>query len=119
VIGFFGPPRSFLDLGGPKKPKTPKTVFLKFKTRRWILKNFYISGVTNHAIEQALSKGAPIMRPKKLKKLKKRGKVRQVMAAGGRIGFVYQDRFVYITSSNLSTVITVLTKGEYKNIMYS
>lgn len=82
------------------------------------MKNFRVSGVTSHAVEQALSKGAPIIRPKKLKRLKKSGKVRQVAVAGDRIGFMYLDSFVYITNSGLSAVITVLTKREYKKIMY-
>lgn len=82
------------------------------------MKNFQISGVTEHAIEQALSKGAPIKRPRQLKRLNREGRARKVAAAGRRHAFILDDRFVYITNYKMSTVITVLQKWEYKNLMY-
>ena len=83
------------------------------------MKNFRIDGVTEHAIEQALSKDAPIKRPRQLKRLKREGRVKKVAAAGGRHAFILDDCFVYITNRGMSAVITVLKKWEYKNLMYS
>jgi hypothetical protein len=83
------------------------------------LKNFKISGVTDHAIRQALTKKAPILRPKKIKKLIKKGEIRPAPAAGSRNAFIYEDMFVYITNRSTTVVITVLTWREYKTIMYS
>ncbi|MFW5888675.1 MAG: hypothetical protein ACOCVY_03090 [Patescibacteria group bacterium] len=83
------------------------------------MKNFKIKGITEHAISQALSKGAPILRPKKLKNLKKRGEVKIGPAAGGRVAFIYLNNFVYVADAKKTVIITVLTWREYKNIMYS
>ena len=84
------------------------------------MKNFKISGVTEHAIKQALFKGAPIIKPRRLRRMEKQAEVKRGYGKGGRYAFISRDdEFVYITNRRVTAVITVLTWTEYQNLMHS